>query len=112
MLHGTLDLLNSHRFVDVIAFPWSALTQGALAVDDLRATPRPRWRAHGYRMLAVGWFYLAEVGILVLDPHPSVIAWVIAAIVPVGGVWWIQRQPRSFASMKPVAMKTVASDAS
>lgn len=112
VLHGTLGLLESHRLIDVIAFPWSALMQGALAVDDLRATPHPRWRAHSYRMLASGWFYLAEVGILVLDPHPSVIAWVIAAIVPAGAVWWIQRQPWSFVAMGHRAARTVASDAS
>ena len=111
VLEGTVGLLASHRVIDVIAFPWSALTQGALAVGDLRAAPRSRWRAHGHRMLAVGWFYLAEVGILVLDPHPSVIAWMIAALVPVGGVWWIRRQPRSFAPVGRAMTGVVASDA-
>ena len=111
VLEGTVGLLNSHRAIDVLAFPWSALTQGALAVDDLRGGPRPRWRAHGHRMLAVGWFYLAEVGILVLDPHPSVLAWVIAAIVPVGGVWWIQQQPKSFVPVGRAMTVAIASDA-
>lgn len=96
VLEGTVELLNSHRLVDVLAFPWAALTQGALSVRDIRTHPRPQWRAHGHRMLTVAWFYLAEIGILTLDPHPSVIAWALAAIAPAFGVWWIHRQPRSF----------------
>jgi hypothetical protein len=111
VLEGTVGLLASHRFIDVIAFPWSALVQGGLAVNDLRAGPRPRWRAHGHRMLAVGWFYLAEVGILTLDPHPSVLAWALAAILPIGGVWWIRRQPGSFAPLGRARPGAVASDA-
>ncbi|WP_457354582.1 hypothetical protein [Roseateles sp. P5_D6] len=112
VLAGTWGLLNSHRLIDVIAFPWSALTQGALAVNDLRTAPGPRWRAHGHRMLAAGWFYLAEVGILTLDPHPSVIAWMIAAIVPIGGVLWVRRQPRSFGPAGPALTAGGANGAS
>lgn len=111
VLDGTIRLLDSHRFIDVIAFPWSAMVQGALSANDLRAPPRARWRAHGHRMLAVGWFFLAEIGILVLDPHPSVIAWMIGALVPLAGVWWIRRQPGPFAAVGPAMPRAAASEA-
>lgn len=97
VLAGFVRMLASHRVIDVIAFAWAALTLAALAADDLRTVPRPRWRTHGHRMLAVGWFYVAELGIFVFDPHPSVISWVFAGIVPAAGVWWMRQRPGGFA---------------
>ncbi|HSI48903.1 MAG TPA: hypothetical protein VLA61_11570 [Ideonella sp.] len=93
VLEGFLRLLATRQLVDVLAFAWTALTLAVLAAQDLWAKPGPAWRAHGHRMLAAGWFYLAELGIFVVDPHPSVIAWAVAAMLPVAAAWWMHRRP-------------------
>ena len=110
VLAGSARMLASHRLIDVVAFAWAALTVAALSVDDLRAVQRSRWRAHGHRMLAVGWFYVAELGIFVFDPHPSVISWVIAGIVPACGVWWMRQHQRTFAPVGRAMTGAAASD--
>jgi hypothetical protein len=111
VLHGFARMLATRGVIDVIAFAWAALTLAVLAVDDLRKVPRPRWRAHGHRMLAVGWFYVAELGIFVFDPHPSVVYWAAASIMPVIGVWWMRRQPRNLSPVGRAMTGAVASDA-
>lgn len=111
VLEGLLRFLSSRQLMDVIAFAWAALVLAMLAIDDLRTRQRPRWRAHGHRMLAVGWFYLAELGIFVFDPQPSVISWVFAAIVPAGGAWWMHRRPGDFGRAGPAVARGALSDA-
>lgn len=93
VLEGFARLLATRLLVDVLAFAWTASTLALLAAQDLRAKPGPAWQAHGHRMLAVGWFYLAELGIFVVDPHPSVIAWAVAAVLPAGAAWWMHWRP-------------------
>lgn len=111
VLEGFVRLLAARQLVDVMAFAWAALALAVLATDDLRTRQRLRWRAHGHRMLAVGWFYLAELGIFVFDPQPSVIAWVVAAIVPAGGAWWMHRRPGDFGRARPVVVRAALADA-
>ncbi|MFG6428778.1 hypothetical protein [Roseateles sp. LYH14W] len=93
VLHGFLRFLVARDLIDVLAFAWTALTLGVLAAADLRTGHRQPWRAHAHRMLAVGWFYVAELCIFVFDPQPSVIAWAGAALVPAGAAWWLHRRP-------------------
>jgi len=110
VLVGFVRMLAAHRLIDVVAFAWAASTLAALAFGDLRAANRPVGRTHGVRMLAVGWFYVAELGIFVFDPHPSVISWAIAGIVPAMGVWTLYRQPaRPAAHVSPGAGTHAAS---
>lgn len=111
VLEGFARFLVSRDVVDVAAFAWTALTLATLAVADLRAGRQPHWRAHGHRMLVAGWFYIAELGIFVFDPHPSVTSWAVAAIVPVGVAWWMRQRPRDFTRVGPVSTWTAASNA-
>lgn len=110
VLEGFVRFLASRHVMDVAAFAWTALTLAVLAIGDFRTRRRP-WQAHGHRMLAVGWFYVAELWIFVFDPHPSVIAWAIAGVVPAGAAWWMHRCPRDFAGARPALANTAAADA-
>lgn len=110
VLMGFARMLASRDAIDVIAFAWAGLTLAALAVDDLRTGQRPKWRSHGYRMLAVGWFYVSELCIFVFDPHPSVIAWAVASVLPACMAVWIGRQRGHAFSTKRV-VPDVAGDA-
>lgn len=111
VLQGFVSMLAKRDVIDVIAFAVAALTLASLAVNDLRAVYGPSWRAHGHRMLATGWFYIAELGIFIFDPHPSVISWAVAAVVPTGMAWWMRQRPKDFARARPAAVRTVAWDA-
>ncbi|PTT77246.1 hypothetical protein DBR42_25480, partial [Pelomonas sp. HMWF004] len=97
VMAGFVGFLAKRELIDVAAFAGAALTMAALAVDDLRAARRPAWRAHVHRMLAVGWFYVAELMIFVFDPHPSLIAWAAAAVVPTAVLAWMRWRPGDFA---------------
>ena len=77
-------------------FAVTACVVGALALADLLDGRQPAWLAHSRRMLAAGWFYLAELFIFVLDPQPSLIAWALAAVLPLVVVWRLHRRPVGF----------------
>jgi hypothetical protein len=91
VMHGFVQFLATRAVIDVLAFAVTAGVATALAAQDVLARPRPAPHAHAWRLLAAGWFYLAEGLIFVADPHPSVIAWGLAALAPVAA-WGVLRR--------------------
>lgn len=91
VMHGFVQFLATRAVIDVLAFAVTAVVATALAAQDLLARPGPAPHAHAWRLLTAGWFYLAEGLIFVADPHPSVIAWGLAALLPLGA-WGVLRR--------------------
>lgn len=101
VLAGFARFLATREFIDVAAFAATAVVVGALALGDLLDAEQPAWQAHSHRMLAAGWFYVAELLIFVLDPHPSLIAWALAAVLPLVVVRHLSRRPVGFGVPAP-----------
>lgn len=87
VMHGFVQFLATRAALDVLAFAVTPVLAMALAAQDMQARAGAAPQAHAWRLLAAGWFYLAEGVIFVADPHPSVIAWGLAALVPLGA--WV-----------------------
>lgn len=100
VMHGFVQFLATRALIDVLAFAVTPLVMVTWAVQDLRAQPGSRRQAHAWRLLAAGWFYLAELIIFLADPQPSVIAWALAAVVPLGA-WAVLRHSLPLARREP-----------
>lgn len=92
VLHGFVRMLATRDVIDIAAFALTAAVMVALGWQDLAGRRGPAWRAHALRMLATGWFYLAELLIFLVDPHPSVLAWAAAALLPLAA-WMAVTRP-------------------
>lgn len=91
VMAGFAGLLATRDLVDVAPFAVAGAVVGSLALGDLLDAGQPAWQAHGRRMLAAGWFYVAELLIFVWDPHPSLWAWSLAGLPPLlalGAMRW------------------------